>query len=173
MGFNIEAPWNTFWKMVDALFSQDDDISIGNVYEPENSMYDYAFNIEVKSHEKFVALDRVIPSYKIFGNVTLGIFLFDEENNEMKTAEDLYKAIFKGNPIVKDIRSRGDGMGFEHSYVRFQPEVIQFFDDDISDFDGNWTGLAEDIARELFTEDRSGMNFCTANIHENDEAEVG
>jgi hypothetical protein len=56
--------------------------------------------------------------------------------------------------------------------VIFQPEVVQFFDDDISDINGNWTGLAEDIARALFTEDRSGMNFCTADIHENDESEA-
>ena len=38
---------------------------------------------------------------------------------------------------------------FSHN-VCFKPQVVQFFDDDISDFNGNWSGLAQDIAREVF-----------------------
>ena len=47
---------------------------------------------------------------------------------------------------------------------------MQFFDDDISDFNGNWSGLAQDIAREIFGSEMCGVHFCTAPV-EDDEAE--
>ena len=45
-------------------------------------------------------------------------------------------------------------------------ELIQFPDDDTSDFNGNWNGLAEDIAREVFEEGYRGISFCTADKRE-------
>ena len=39
----------------------------------------------------------------------------------------------------------------------------------ISDFNGNWSGLAQDIAREVFTNDSSGIHFCTAGVNEGTE----
>ena len=49
--------------------------------------------------------------------------------------------------------------------VRFKPRVVQFFDDDISDFNGNWSGLAQDIAREVFGAEMRGVHFCTAAVN--------
>ena len=54
----------------------------------------------------------------------------------------------------------------EHTYLLFKPEVIQFFDDDIYDYEGNWTGLAQDIAREVFADETRGIHFCTASVEE-------
>ena len=163
----ISAPWYEFQKKVKALFERDPQIIVGDIYEPEGREVDYAFDIEVLNHEKFIALDRVIPGIKEFGNVTLGIVLYDEENiNAVNAGVDLYKTIFSGNPIVKDVRDAVDHTGTHHGFVRFVPEVIQFFNDDISDFNGNWSGLAQDIAREVFTNDSSGIHFCTAGVNE-------
>lgn len=167
----IEAPWYTYQKKVKALFEMDPDICVGKVYEPEDSNTDYAFDIEVKSHEKFVALDRVIPGQKAFGNVTLGIALYDMANGDKHPGVELFKTIFKDNPIMKDMKVITDQAGVDHVYVRFQPEVIQFFDDDLTDYNGNFNGLAEDIARDVFDESWS-VNFCTADKHENDGEEA-
>ena len=54
-----------------------------------------------------------------------------------------------------------DFAGTHLGFVLFKPEVIQFLDDDTSDYYGNWNGLAEDIAREIFVEGYRGVNFCT------------
>ena len=164
---SLEAPWFTHRKMVNALFERDPDITVGEVYQPEDGKTDYAFDIEVRSHEKFLALDRALPKVKTFGNVTLGIVLFDEENTSgVDLGIELYETIFCGNPIVKDIREAEDNTGTRHGFVRFQPEVIQFFHDDISDYNGNWSGLAQDIACEVFEGGYGGIHFCTAGIHE-------
>ena len=160
----LEAPWYTYQKKVKALFGLDEDIDVGEVYNSDNC--DYAFDIEVKDSDKFVALDRVLPKSVNFGNVELGIRLINTEDvSGTETAVELYQTIFKNNPILKDIRTVEDKTGGIHGFVRFQPEVIQFFHDDISDYNGNWSGLAQDIAKEVFA--NRNVHFCTADLREN------
>ena len=168
----LEAPWYTYQKKVKALFARDPEIKVGEVIEPEDARTDFRFDIEVRSHEKFLALDRVFPKTVQFGNVTMGICLYDEENDGGTVdALALYETIFSGNPIVKDVRLGTDHTGTAHGFVRFQPEVIQFFDDDLYDYNGNWSGLAQDFAREVFRDETRGIHFCTAPVDENGTAE--
>ena len=157
----LEAPWDTFVKKVKALFENDPDIFVSDIYEPEDGLTDYSFAIQVRNHEKFIALDRLLTKVKTFGNVTLGVDLFDEENAETDVV-GLFKTLFEGNPIVDSIQTRTDPAGGEMNYVLFKPEVIQFFDDDLTDYNGNWNGLAEEIALDVFEESSRGVNFCTA-----------
>lgn len=165
--FAIEAPWYTFQKKVKALFGKDPDVIVGDVYEVEDGKVDFAFDLEIRDHEKFLALDRVLSKVRTFGNVTLGIRLFDEENSvETDNAVEQYKTIFKGNPIVKDIKDVQDATGAPHGFVRFRPQVIQFFDDNTEDYNGNWNGLAQDIANEVFETEFRGIHFCTADVRE-------
>ena len=172
MKYSIEAPWYEYRKKLYALFERDPDIIVNGVHETEDEDVQYGIDIEVLDHEKFVALDRVLPKLKRFGNVTLGITLFDEENScDADIGIGIFKTVFKGNPIVKDIKDVEDFTGTRHGFVRFQPEVIQFFHDDISDYNGNWSGLAQDIAREVFGDAR-GIHFCTAGVDEVDGVEA-
>lgn len=158
---HLEAPWFTYQKKVKALFEQDPEILVGELTEGDGE-FDYALNIEVASHEKYEALDRVMPSFKRFGNILVKIILYDEENAGINPGVKLYETIFKDNPILEDVRNMVDKTGTAFGYVRFKPEVIQFFDDNLADYNGNWSGLAEDIAKEVFEKDSSGMYFCTA-----------
>lgn len=162
INLRLEAPWYTYQKKLFALFERDPDILVGDLIQNDDSDSDYVINIEVMNHEKFEALDRVLPTYKYYGNVSVRILLYDEENNDVMPGIDLYETIFKDNPILEDIRTLKDASGFDHGYVRFKPEVVQFFDDNISDYNGNWSGLAADIAKEVFENDSTGMHFCTA-----------
>ena len=167
MNLTIEAPWYTFQKKVKALFEQDPDIKVGEVTEQEDGRSDYAFCIEVRDHEKFLALDRLLPKIREFGNITLGIMVFDEEkaNTEIDRVA-LYRTLFDGNPIVKSIMNVSDLTGTRHGFIRFKPEVIQFQDDNIDDYSGNWSGLAQDIAKEVFDHEMFGIHFCTADKSE-------
>lgn len=166
----LEAPWYTYQKKVKALFDRDPDITVGDVYQSETGSTDYAFDLEIRNHEKFLALDRVFPKMKSFGYITLGIVLYDEENGgNQDEVIALYETVFKGNPVLKDIKSVVDMTGTTHGFVRFKPEVLQFFDDDTSDYNGNWSGLAQDIAREIFMDEFRGIHFCTADLREVEE----
>ena len=165
INLKLDAPWYTFNKMVKALFDGDPDIEVGDVYDVNDGNFDVAFDIAVKNHQKFIALDRLMPDKKIFGNVTLGIVLYDEENDD---GEDLlftyYKTLFEGNPIVDRFETVKDFAGTDWNYILFKPEVIQFPDDDTSDYYGNWNGIAEDVAREVFGQNAIEVNFCTEKI---------
>lgn len=164
----LEAPWETWCKELKAMFEHDNDIAVSKICELENDMdCDYAVTVTVRNHEKLLALDRLMPRTKSFGNVTLGIYLYDEENNEVDVAS-LFRVLFKGNPIVDSIQTRTDQTGTDWNYVLFKPDVIQFFDDDISDCNGLWSGLAEDIARDVFAGNGRGVCFCTA-LKESDD----
>lgn len=160
----LESPWETWCKELKALFSLDTDIGVSDIYESENGMdTDYGVAIMVKNHEKFLALDRLMPRVKAFGNVTLGIDLYDEENNEVNVSE-LFRTLFDGNGILDSIKTRTDQTGTDWNYVLFKPKVVQFFDDDLTDYNGLWSGLAEDIARDVFSENGRGVCFCTAPV---------
>lgn len=169
MKMHIEAPWYTFQKKVQALFNGDPDITVNDLVVDEDGEADYVLDIEVRNHKKFEALDRVIATYKEFGNIVVKIALYDEENNGLNPGVELYETIFEGNPVIEAVKNRVFPDGVSHGYVCFKPEVVQFFDDNLSDYNGNWTGLAEDIAREIFENDSTGMQFCTAAI---DKVEV-
>ena len=164
---NISAPWVTYHKKVKALFEGDPDITVGELFEPEDDSTNYGFDLEIRSHKKFEALNQLLPKVKTFGNVTLGIFLYDEENlAASKDSIALFKAVFEGNPLVKAFHIETDHTGTPRAFVIFHPQVIQFFNDDTSDYNGNWSGLAQDIAREVFADEFSGVYFCTAAVTE-------
>lgn len=165
---NLEAPWETFAKKVAALLANDPDIIVGELMNDPSERGDYALAIPVYNHEKFLALDRLLPGSKKFGNVTLSIDLYDEENAEVDT-EGLFQTLFKDNPVFDSVQTLTDPAGGEWTYVVFRPEVIQFFDDDLTDVNGNWTGIAEDIAREVFAENARGVYFCTAEKQTDEE----
>ena len=44
--------------------------------------------------------------------------------------------------------------------------ISQFFDDNLADYHGNWSGLAQDIAEDVFDNDFRGVYFCTADLKE-------
>lgn len=170
----IESPWYAHQKKIKAMFAGDPDIEVSDIYDhPEGRSVQYAFDILVRKHEKFKALEKVMPEVVEFGNVKLGIFLMDMEN---LFSEDhpvsVYAAIFDGNPLIEDIKEVTDNTGTLHAFVRFKPEVIQFFHDDISDYNGNWSGLAQDIAKEVFM-GHPFIHFCTASVKDDNDVPLG
>ena len=165
----LSAPWYTFGKMVKALFERDPEIEVFDVEQCDpDEDEDYSLAIGVKNHAKYIALDRAIPHQKVWGNVILRIDVLDATDADTDQSVELFKTIFAGNPILRDIKTRTDEAGYVWNYCIFEPEVIQFWNDDLSDYSGNWNGLAQDIADEVFT-DKYAMNFCTADKGENTE----
>lgn len=72
----------------------------------------------------------------------------------------MIRTAFKGNPVCSQIKSMTDFTGNEINYVAFKSEVAQFFNDDISDLNGNKSMLYKDIAEDVFKE-HEGIFFCT------------
>lgn len=160
----LEAPWNTYRKMINALFEYDPEIEVGDVVDTIGiESVDYTIDIKVKNHRKFEALQKLLPNRKVFGSVTVSIFIYETENDEKNDVE-MFRDLFMDNPIVSNFEKIKLSDGSEKDFVCFQPQVIQFYDDDISDCYGNYNGLAEDIARAVFGDRAGDVGFSTGLI---------
>ena len=147
----LSAPWMTFVSEVKALFKEDSDV---NVKHDEN---ENILKVYVADHRKAEALAKLLPAEKIFGNVTLKIEVIPP--NAEKTAVDLFQEAFFGNPAVQYVYSYETPLG-KFSYIVFKNKVVQFFNDQMDDINGNKSTLFQDIAKDVFGTEQ-GVFYCT------------
>lgn len=81
--------------------------------------------------------------------------------NDIEADTSAYETAFSGNSIFSKVVSASI-MGLDLGYCIFSSEIVQFWNDDLSDYYGNFNGLAEDIAREVLKE--TSVFFCTEKI---------
>lgn len=170
----LSPPWVLYYKKLSALFDKDSTIRI--IYDEDN--------MEVKIYStwerKTKALLFLLPEVVSFGDVELKITIVPanvENNNyhiekkkfttgDITTCQAAIDILFDpneycGNKHVKDIASIDTPYGV-FLYVIFKKEVIQYYEDNFSDFYGNCSTLCETIAKEIF-KDITGVFFCTSN----------
>ena len=171
----LSPPWVLYYKKLNALFDEDDTVKI--FYDEDNMEIKIYTYLKRKSEALSFLFSNTIIS---FGDVNLKIIIvpFDEKENKVATtirefnAEDIItsqaaiKILFDpdaciGNRHVKNIRNIHTPYG-DFMYIIFKKEVIQYYEDNLSDFYGNKSTLCEDIAREIF-KDIKGVFFCTSN----------
>lgn len=147
-------PWETFRNMLNALFAGDADILVSNVVDSGDNK---KVSIRVSDSNKYEALKELLPEWKEFGNVQLNIVVVPANNP--KSRADLYRTLFKENASVSRIVDQETIPGVCSTYVVFSPKIVQFYDDNIADLNGNKTTVLEDVAREVFHD--PSVYFCT------------
>ena len=147
----LSPPWITFVHEVEALFEEDTDVKI-KFDENENNLKLY-----VSALRKADALTKLLPTEKDFGNVKLKISVIPP--NTEPTKADLFDEAFFGNPAVQGVYAFDSPFGTV-SYVVFRNKVVQFFNDQMDDINGNKSTLFQDIAKEVFGTDH-GVFYCT------------
>lgn len=148
----IYAPWVIYFKQLEAFFDKDPDVDVAYL----NAKCEV--NLFVKGTAKADALSKLLPTEKTFGNVTLKINVIPANEDETDRFT-LIKKAFAGNEAVSDI-VEANVYGNDMRYVIFEKEVVQYDNDDISDFNGVCSTLYQDLAKELIGEDE-GIYFCT------------
>ena len=146
----LASPWENFYHEIDALFKNDPDVKVK--FDEENNVV----QLFVDNQEKADALTQILPTERTFGNVTVYVEVLpaDKTNN----VADLFQAAFKGNPAIAYIKTI-EVFGAPMTYVLFKKEVVQYYNDDLSDIHGNRSTLYQDIAKDIF--DEAGIFFCT------------
>lgn len=147
----LSPPWNTFVSELKALFGEDPDIRI--TFNEDS----YEVKLFVANDEKAEALRQLIPEERIYGNVALKVTVVPANADSTNDADTFEKA-FKGNPVLKEIMRLKTPFG-EYDYAVFRKEVVQFYNDDLTDPHGNESTLFENIARDVFGD--TGVFFCT------------
>lgn len=142
---DISSPWMTYYKKLVALFNDDPELEV-KWNEDEKSVI-----IESTNTFKILALEKLLDPSITFGNVTITVKCLVKNGSE-DSAAAIFKTAFAGNPHFSKVIETTI-TAIDETFVLFKPEVIQFFNDDITDYYGNWNGLAEDITRDVIKKD--------------------
>ena len=155
----LSAPWQIYYKEVCELFKKDNEVRI--VYDTDEQV----INIYVDNTAKADAMAAVLPTEKDFGGVTVYINVIPA-NPTFKKAKgaraSLYEDLFRGNSIVDDIVTIEGVMTNPITYVIFSKEVVQYYNDSLSDAHGLCSTLYQDIAKRVL-DASEGIFFCTNN----------
>lgn len=149
----LSAPWESYVSEITALFDKDPEVAID--YSEENKV----LKLYVDSQEKAAALEQLLKPEVDFGNVKLSIEIIPANLTD-RSVMNLFETAFKGNQAVSYTRSI-EAMGWSAGYIVFKPEIVQYFNDDLSDINGIESTLYEDIAKRVFADNHDGVFFCT------------
>lgn len=147
---NMSAPWITFVHEVEALFEQDADVHVR--YDSETN----ELKLLVDAGDKADALSQLLPTEKVFGNVTLKIEVVSA--NKLLEGLDLLEVAFRGNPALAYTYQANTPLGHVE-YAVFQNKVVQFFNDQLDDVNGLKSTLYQEIAKDVF--ETTGVFYCT------------
>ena len=147
----ISPPWLTYSREINKLFERDEEVNV--TYDEEQKLV----MLRVTNYEKAQALKKLLPAEKNFGGVTVKVSI--EYENTAKTLEDYYKLAFKNNPVFKYSFVATTTGSNVVTYIVFEKEVAQFWNDDMSDPHGVTSMLYKDIARDVFGD--NGATFST------------
>lgn len=149
----LSPPWVTYYRELEEMFSQDSEVTVK--FDEEKLQ----IKLLVSNTDKAYALSMLLNPSKEFGNVTVTIDVIPSNDGE-KSSFELMQMAFKGNPVCSQIKAMTDFTGNEINYVAFKSEVAQFYNDDLSDLNGNKSMLYKEIAEDVFRE-HDGIFFCT------------
>lgn len=152
----MSAPWDIFYREINELFKEDPTIKV--VYDEETK----EIKLYVQSPLKATALNELLPPEMEYGNVSQKITVVPANGFSVNGTEGANKfaIAFNGNPVLSRIVTSGEIFSIPFTYVVFRKEVVQYFNDDLGDVNGQCSTLYQEIAKNVFgTVD--GVYFCT------------
>lgn len=160
---NLSPPWVVYYRKLLAFFKEDPEVRITyDDIEQEIKLY-------VDNAEKAVALEKLLPSEQVFGNVTLYVTIVPANKTTFDSVKAAYSTnssdiihICFNNKAVTGIKIVDGIMTDRMTFVIFRKEVVQWFSDDIGDYHGICSTLYQDLAKEIFG-NIDGVFFCTDN----------
>ena len=152
--FGLSSPWMSFFHEIEALFKGDPEVTV-RFDEEENTI-----KLFVDNTDKAEALSRLLPSERAFGGVTVQVKVIPANHPEDDVSVLLKKA-FDKNPAMVMVKNIDEVFSNPITYVVFKKEVVQYFNDDLGDLNGNHSTLYQDIAKDVFLP-IPGAFFCTA-----------
>lgn len=149
----LSPPWITYYNEILKLFGDDPDVSAVTYNNVTHTI-----NMYIDNAEKAYAIMRLLPTSKDFGKVVLKINVIP--SNNIVDSLELFKKAFEGNPVFS-FTKESSLPSAPFKFVVFKNKVVQFYNDNLQDINGNKTTLYEEIARDVFGENNKGIYFCT------------
>lgn len=158
----VSPPWVTYINKMIALFDGDPQIACNVNWDAKDPFIVLA----TSNPDKAAALIRLLPTEKVFGNITLTIGVDYEtiSNLAFPTTKELFETAFSGNPAFA-YTVVPEGVWFvPFTYIVFKNCVVQFFNDNLNDPHGVISTLYQEIAEEVL-ESIPNTYYCTDTEH--------
>ena len=168
----LSPPWVTYVNKLQALLDGDPLIAFNIDYGNEKGPI---VVISVGNGDKVTALQKLLPTEKTFGNITLHIVVDGKPSNRaFATIKELFEVAFDKNPaFAYAISPVEEGYWYPNmTFVVFKNCVVQFFNDNLNDCHGIISTLYETIADEIF-EDWKANYTGGGMVYFNTDVEVG
>ena len=144
-GVQLSPPWYILRNKIFYLLDPDEELMVSELIEDKKGSY--IIKITSENGEKLEALKKVLKESFEFGNVTVKVE-FEHVRDDEITIED-YETAFAGNANFVEAVETGKGLFQGLRYIVFAKEILQFFDDDLSDLYANFNGIVADVAKEV------------------------
>lgn len=134
------SPWVSYVHKLIALFGQDPDITIEYKSSQDNEMV----ALRVSGQDKANAISKILPGQINVGGRTVVIQIIP--SNEGNNVQRIFEMAFRDNPVFdKYIEICPEGTNNPFRYALFKPQVVQYWDDDLS----NPHGITSDIPANI------------------------
>lgn len=155
---NMSAPWVTLYHQIVALFGDDPEIHAIN-YDEENNV----IKMYVENSTKAEAIGLLLGTERTFGNVTVKIDIIPANPLESGDITRLFNEAFRGNPAFSYLATADGIFSNPITYVVFKNEVVQYWDDNLGDVNGNCSTLYQEIAKNVIDlgQNAAGVFYCT------------
>lgn len=150
---DLVSPWVDFFREMEAMFAKDKDVKV--IFDED----DLVIRLLVEDQDKAEALEKLLVKEKTFGSVTVKVVVVPANKLKSKN-DDLFRAAFSGNEAFVDVQTLEGAFSNPITFVVFAKEVIQYYNDDISDFNGLRSTLYQEIAKDIF--DVNGVFYSTS-----------
>lgn len=146
----LSPPWVEYMRWIQAIYGKDEQVEIS--FDEERCR----LTLRVKDRYKADAIASLLPTQVQFGNVIMSISVVPANDNDVA---DAFNTAFRGNPafggIVNVLQNGGN-----ITYALFKPNVVQYYNDDISSCYGYATTTLENVAKQVF-KDVGDVRICS------------
>ena len=153
MAVKLVSPWMELYHKIEAFFKRDPTVHV--IWDEDAK----AIDLYVDNAAKADALALIMPHEVKLGDVIVSIGIIPA-NDEGESSGDIFADAFDGNDMFAFTKTISGIFSSDLVYVVFKNEVVQYYNDNLGDIYGQRSCLAEDIAREIFT-NLDGVYFCT------------
>lgn len=155
----LSSPWFAWQHRLAALFGRDPQVQVGEVDQTDDETH--IMTITVEDEDKASALKALLDTELVFGNVKMVITILGPQGEPEPMADEelaVLDAAFKGNPLfVKTLEiQHGIMLMF---YCVMAATIVQFWDDNVNDYQGNITILPADLAEAVLNTEHA--LYCT------------
>lgn len=152
----LSPPWNTYFNEIKFSIGTDPEVTVGPLIPAGDN---YIILITVTGNEKARALATLLKPTVNFGNVNVSVFVSNREGQLVSSfpcpldafeIAHLVRVALKGNPYFAEVVAQPQLPGGKNVvYPVFKPEVIQFFNDDISNLCNTFVAVAASVFKDV------------------------